>query len=328
MKIKDIAALSGTSVATVSRVLNNDPRVKEATKQRVLQVIEETGYKPNTLGRNLRRRRSGNILAILPTLQNPIYSQIIDGLERRAQAAGYDVIIVVSHREGAREKKYMEMLYTKEVDGVIAFVSNLDNSILEETAAKYPLVLCCGSAQCNHLSYTSIDDMRAAYDATNYLISRGHSRIALLNGRYLRTYEIERESGYRRALADAGIPLCGEYQLFCDYTWQDGYAMTEKMLALPDPPTAIFAVADSIALGCLKYLNDNGLKAGVDVDVLGFDNIPQAEIATPPLSTIAQPLADMGSTAFELLYERMQDMNSPRRTVILDHCLIPRKSTR
>lgn len=328
MKIKDIAEMANTSVSTVSRVINGDQNVKQPTREKVLAVIKKTGYKPNVMGRNLRRQSSNNILAILPTMANPIYSAIIRGVEQRANAHHFDVVIVISHRNSALEKKYLEMLYTKEVDGVITFVSFLDDDVLEKTASQYPLVLCSGTAKCEHLSYTCIDNERAAYDATSYLIELGHQKIARISGSFSKRYETERDRGYERAMKKHGMNVCDEYIINDGQNYRDGYVFAKELMALDNPPTAIFASSDTIASGCIKYLGDAGIKAGVDVDVMGFDNLPLGEILTPTLSTVAQPLETLGSTAFDLLYEKMQNINSARKRVILDHKLVVRDSTR
>lgn len=328
MNIKDIAALAQVSVATVSRVLNSDPSVKAATQKKVQAVIKQTGYRPNVAGRNLRTSKSKKILAILPTIMNSIYSDMIAGLTDSASKLGYDVMVAITNRDAQNEKKYLDMLYTKEIDGAVTFVSALDDAYLEEVAAQHPLVLCSGKANCEHLSYTSIDNERAAFDATHYLIQLGHTKIAAISGRFNRVYELERKAGYLRALTQAGITADFSYFVEGDYNYESGYALTQQLMALPNSPTAIFAFADSIAGGCIKYLNDAGIKAGKQVDVMGFDNITLGEIVSPSLTTVAQPFSEMGALAFGLLQEKMEDMSSIRKAIILDHKLVIRNSTR
>lgn len=328
MKITDIAKLANTSTATVSRALNNDPRVKEETKRRILEIVEQTEYKRNILGRNLRKMKSGNILAILPTILNPIYSRIIDGVEHQANKKGYGVIMAVSHRKKDNERKQLEMLQTKEVDGVITFVTSLDEQYLEKIASQYPLVLCAGSTQCEHVSYTCINNEKAVYDGMKYLLSLGHKRIACINHIFSQRYEQERRTGYEKALKDANIPIQEEYIISNCTDYIDGYNVTKKLMELPKPPTAIFAFSDSIASGCIKYLNEAGIKVGSEVDVMGFDNIIISEIITPTLTTINQPLEEMGMVAFDMLYEKIKNLESTRKAIIMDHKLVIRESTR
>lgn len=328
MKITDIAKLAKTSTATVSRALNNDPRVKEETKRRILDIVKQTGYKRNTLGRNLRKMRSGNILAILPTILNPIYSRIIDGVERRAKKFDYGVIIAVSHRKKENERKQLEMLQTKEVDGAITFVTSLDEQYLEKIALQYPLVLCAGFTQCENVSYTCINNEKAVYDGMKYLLSLGHKRIACINHKFSKVYELQRKIGYEKALKEAKLPIRPEYMIMNCTDYIDGYNYAKKLMELPEPPTAIFAFSDKIASGCIKYLNEIGVKVGVEVDVMGFDNIEIGEIITPTLTTINQPLEEMGMVAFDILYEKIKNIETTRKAVIMDHKLIIRQSTR
>lgn len=328
MKITDIARLANTSTATVSRALNNDPRVRDETKKHILDIVEQTGYKRNILGRNLRRMKSGNILAILPTILNPIYSRIIDGVESQANKQGYGVIMAVSHRKKENERKQLEMLQTREVDGVITFVTSLDEQLLEETAIKYPMVLCAGSTRCEHVSFTCINNEKAIYDGMNYLLSLGHTRIACINHTFSKVYELERRIGYEKALNDAKIPIRPEYIINKSTDYVDGYNVTKKLLEIPEPPTAIFAFSDSIASGCIKHLNEAGIKVGSEIDVLGFDNIIMGEVITPTLSTINQPLEEMGMVAFDMLYDKIKNIDSTRKSIFMDHKLVIRDSTR
>lgn len=333
MKITDIAKLANTSVATVSRVINGDPHVSASTKRKVLKVIEQTGYKPNVMGRNLRRSRSGNILAILPTIINQFFSQIIYGLEKRAGDNGYDVLIVVTHRDKETEKKYLELLLTKQVDGAITFTSSLNDedlngADLQPITEKYPLVLAAGNTKSKNLSYTCIDNNLAAYDMTKYLIKLGHTKIATIQGNFLRTYEQERSNGFERALTEAALPVINEYRIGCEYDFTGGYNATKKLLALPDLPTAIFAFSDTMAAGSMKCAMEQGLKIGRDIDVVGFDNIELGEMLTPTLTTVSQPQQELGATAFDLLLEKMNDIRSICKGIILPHQLIIRESTR
>ena len=328
MKIKDIAALAQTSVATVSRVLNNDLHVSDAARIKVMRVVEETGYRPNKLGQNLRLQRTGKILAILPTILNQFYARIIEGLERQAHKAGYDVIIVVTYRDAEMERKYLKMLESREVDGAITFVSSLSDDGLGQVASQYPLVLCAGKCENRTVSYTSIDNEAAAYDGTRYLAELGNSAIAIINGRFGRSYEDARRAGYTSALKSLNIPYREEYVLETDYEYEDGFVAAEKLLSLPEPPTAIFAFSDTVAVGSMHGAVHCGLQPGSEIDIMGFDNILLSEMVTPQMTTVEQPQYDLGVMAFNLLYEKIQSPQSICKGVLLPHTIIPRKSTR
>ncbi len=330
MNIKDIARLSGASVATVSRVLNNDVQVTEKTRQRIMKIIEETGYKPNYVGRSLRKMSSKKLLIMLPTISNPFYSDIVVGFEQKALSEKYGILLAVTHRDAEIEKQYYELLFTRQVDGVASFIPNISHEEINEIADRYPFVACCwrGGTDIN-ASYVCIDNERATYDTVKYLVELGHTKIAILNGNYPeRIYEAERESGYRSALKNFNISIKEEYCVTCDYDYRSAYSKTAELMSLGDPPTAILALSDERAAGVVKFLNENGYKAGVDVDVVGFDNTVVSEVTTPDITTVAQPRLEIGHAAAELLLEQIRDNTKPKKGIIMAHNLIVRESTR
>ncbi len=330
MNIKKVAELSGMSVATVSRVINGDGRVSEEAKQRVTAVIAETGYKPNHAGQALRKRRSGRILMMLPTIANPFYSDIVNTFERTARDKGFDILFAITNRDPNIERRYLDMLRTKQVDGMASFIPTIPETEINEIAASFPYVACCWRGGSNiNASYVCIDNEKASYEMTRYLISLGHRKIALLNGDYpMRFYERERDQGFFRALAEAGLELNPQHRIYCDYSFQEGYEATARLMALRKAPTAIFAMADERAAGCIKYLNEHGIAVGKDVDVVGFDNVTISEIMTPSITTVGQPREEIGLEAANLLISRIHDRSQPDRGIIMAHKLVLRGSTR
>lgn len=330
MNIKDIARLAGTSPATVSRILNDDPRVSPQTRENVIKVIDQNQYKPNSLGRNLRSRRSKKLLMMLPTIQNSFYSDIFFSFEEYARQNGYSVLIAVTNRNPEIERLYFDVLFTRQVDGVACFLPTISFEEISRISAEYPFVACCwrGFSELN-INYVCIDNERAVYDATQYLIGLGHRRIGVFNGNYPgRMYEIEREKGYRRALEASGIPYTPELIVICDYNHRAGYDATRKLMALKKPPTAIVSLSDDRAAGAIKYMMENGIRPGKDVDVIGFDDVKISEVMTPTLSTVAQPRNAIGREAAALLLSRIEDASAPNKGIILSHRLILRESTR
>ena len=330
MNIKDIARLAGTSPATVSRILNEDMRVSPQTRENVLKVIEQTQYKPNSLGRNLRSRSSKKLLMMLPTIQNPFYSDIFFSFEEYARQNGYSVLIAVTNRDPEIERLYFDVLFTKQVDGVACFLPTISFEEIQRIASEYPFVACCwrGFSELD-INYVCIDNERAVYEAMQYLIRLGHRRIGVFNGNYTgRMYEVEREKGYRKALEAAGIPYVPELSVICEYNHRAGYEATKKLMALKKPPTAIMSLSDDRAAGAIKYLVEHGIRPGVDVDVMGFDDVMVSEVVTPTLTTVAQPRHAIGREAAALLLSRIEDAAAPNKGVILSHKLIFRDSTR
>ena len=327
MNIKDIAALAETSVATVSRVINNDDYVSDETRRRVLEVIESTGYKPNLVGRALRSQRSGKILVLMPSISNPYYSRVLQGVEHRASAHGYDTLACITHRDPASESRYLDLVRTKQVDGAISFTITMPEDKLVRFAAKYPYVQCGARTIGSSISYTCIDNVAASQEAIEYFIQPGHARIAFVNGWFDRPYEQDREAGYKTALQKHGIPFREEYLRGCDYNYTGGFDACRELMALPEPPTAIFTSSDQTAAGVTKYLLKIGKMPGKDVDVIGFDGTYLSDMCTPAISSVSQPGYDMGKTAFDLLYERICDPKAITKHVVMSHTLAHRETT-
>lgn len=327
MNIKDIALLAETSVATVSRVINNEDNVSPETKRRVLEVIETTGYQPNMVGRALRSRKSGKVLVLVPSMANPYFSRMLEGVENRAQVKGYDTIVCITHRDAQVENRYLELLKTKQVDGAISFTIAMPESKLRGISKNYPYVQCGAKTQSPDIPCVSIDDAAAAREAVSYFAQAGHSRIAFINGGFSRMYEIERDQGYRDGLAANQIPFREDYAVTCDYDVTGGYNACEKLMALPEPPTAILTTCDQTAAGVCKYLLKHGKQPGHDVDVIGFDGTFLSDMCTPAISAVKQPGYEIGKTAFDLLFERMSDPKSVVKRITMLHTLVHKETT-
>lgn len=327
MRIKDIAKMTGVSTATVSRVINNDPKVAEPTREKIKKVISDTGYIPNFLGRNLRISKTNKILLILPTIGNPFYADIIDSIEESAENSGYNILIGITNNKQELENKYMEMLTTKQVDGAIVFLSNYDKDELTQWAEKFPLVQCCEHTPESVITNVSIENFEAAYEAVSYLIGKGHRNIGAVGGQLYFASEERRAKGYKKALLDNNIEYRSEYVRIQSYTVDGGRVGAEELMSLENPPTAIFAFGDTIAVGVAKYLNDIGKPAGEEIAVMGIDDIPICQIVSPTLSTVRQPMRELGQTAFSLLMERIEDNSGEVKRVRLPHKLIIRESS-
>lgn len=328
MNIKDIAALAETSVATVSRVINNDDNVSAETRKRVLEVIKATGYKPNLVGRALRSQRSGKILVLIPSISNPFYSRVLQGVEHRASANGYDTLSCITHRDPAVEARYLDLLRTKQVDGAISFTISMPENKLLKISEEYPYIQCGARPWSPNIACVCIDNVAASREAIEYFIHTGHSRIAFINGAFKRPYESDREKGYKEALMENGIPFRCEYLCYCDYDVMGGYDSCQKLMTIAEPPTAIFTSCDQTAAGVCKYLLMNGKIPGKDVDVIGFDGTYLADMCTPAISAIRQPGYDMGKTAFDLLFEKITDPNAVVKRIVMLHTLVHKETTR
>lgn len=200
MTIEDIAKLANTSVATVSRVINNDMHVSPATRKRVQKVIAENDYRPNFAGKNLRQNKTYQLLAVLPTITNPFFSRVIEGLSDTADQNGYSLTFVVSDRDVKKEKSYLDRLMSKVVDGMVLFYPSIDAKTIESYSKNYPVV-CIGTTGTSKVSRAGINDFEAAREAIDYLIGLGHRRIALLSDMQPLAFNAERERGCRAAMS-------------------------------------------------------------------------------------------------------------------------------
>lgn len=326
--IKDVANAANVSVATVSRVLNNDPKVKLETKEHVKKVIEELNYSPNLLGRNLRRSYTNNILVLLPTLSNTFYATIIKGIRKVAGEEGYNVMIGMTDLDPEIERQHIRLLETKLVDGIIFFAPQISGKELEEVESKYPVIQCSEYLQGSKVSWVGIDNKKAAYDAVNYLISLGHTRIAMVTSKKKYTSAVLREEGFKKALKEHHIPLPKAYLYRTDYSPASGTKASYALLNEKEPPTAIFVISDSLAATVIGGIEELGKSVGKDVDVIGFDNTFISKIYRPAITTISQPRFEMGEHAATLILKKIKDIKAANESITLKHELIIRESTK
>ncbi len=325
--IKDVAKAAQVSVATVSRVLNHDKNVSPKTRERVTKVIEEMEYTPNILGRNLRRKNTGRILVVMPSLSNQFLSGVIRGMETEAAKRGLQVIISATHNDREIERGYLEMLPNRSVDGIILLGSVLPMEELAEQGREYPLVMCSEWSEGTPLSAVGIDNRKAGFDAVMALTERKRYRIAIISNEEVYSARLRTE-GYCQALRQRGIEIRKEYIINrYEYTYRAGMYACRHLMELPQPPDAIFAVSDELAAGVEKELLSRGIVPGQEVDVFGFDNTTMSQIVTPTISTVSQPRKKIGATAVNLLAEKMENLASPSRMVLLPHELVLREST-
>lgn len=297
--IKDVAKMSGVSVATVSRVLNNSASVSEETAKNVNEAIKKLNYSPNFLGRNLRKCETNIILVVMPSMENTHYSQILHGMQSKASELGYDIVVSTSDSHYKTERRLINMLRNRIVDAAVLMGTRLEPEFLAEIGERYCISLCCERLpKCNLLT-VAVNDVKAAYDAVSYLISRGHRDIAMISSGGKLYSSSDRERGYMEALRDNGIEPERGYIFQGGYDYKNGGYALEKFMKLPNKPTAIFAVSDLLAIGAAKKAVEMGIKIGKDFSIIGFDNIPVAEMFIPGISTVEQPCFKMGRMVIE-----------------------------
>ena len=329
LTIKEIAQLAGVSVATVSRTINHQGKASPEVQKRVWDIMKKYDYVPNATGRSLRTTRTGMVLVLLPLLSNSFYSPIVEGIDHAARQQGYNIIVATIQMDRATEDRYLSLVRMRQVDGLISLSSTLSTAEIQAFGQQHPIVIACECPQDARISCVEIDNYKAGYDAATSLIRRGHKRIAMINFDYVSLSPPLREKGFRKALKDAGITPDESLILHTEqFDIESGAASCEKLLSLPEPPTAVFCYSDPLAIGMIHALAAHGLHAGKDMEIIGFDNTDVAGVFLPGITSVAQPTFDIGVTAFGLLHEKMLDLNSTPKRVTLPHTIVYRDTAK
>ncbi|WP_321912786.1 LacI family DNA-binding transcriptional regulator [Paraburkholderia sp. J11-2] len=327
--IAAVAQRAGVSVATVSRVLNGHANVRAATRERVLAEIETSGYRVNELARNLRTAESRLLLTMVPDFGNPFYAEIVRGIDSVARQHGFFLLLCDTGADAGRERSYFDLLRRHRADGAICLDPATVQHALAAESTALPWVACCEFDPDVGVPYVGIDNYRAAHDAVRHLIARGRRRVALINSDEHYLYAQQRRDGWRDALGEAGIAVRDAWRVNVNCLDYDaGAQAAAALMQLPagEAPDAIFAVSDTLAVGVLNGLRGAGRRVPQDVAVVGFDDIALAAQIDPPLTTIAQPMRELGETAARLLLRRFADPRASVPGVLLPHRLVVRES--
>ncbi|WP_417935455.1 LacI family DNA-binding transcriptional regulator [Geobacillus subterraneus] len=248
VRISDVAKLANVSTATVSRVLSNSGNVKKTT-EKVLEAIRKLNYQPNMLARQLRKLETKTILVVVPDITNTFFSKVLRGIEHVAIENDYEVLLGDTGNNIERESGYLNILRQRKADGMILLTARLESHVLEEIASEFPVVLACEYLEGSTIPTVSIDNISSARKATEYLIHLGHRRIGFISGPLNVILSRDRLKGFRQAMAQHGIPVESFLVQEGDFSFESGYNMMMKFLALDQPPTAVFASNDEMAIG-------------------------------------------------------------------------------
>lgn len=325
--IKDVAKAANVSVATVSRVLNSKNNVSEEAVQAVNRAVEELGYSPNFLGRDLRKSETKRILAIIGSTEQSFYSDVLRGMQDAAFVDGYDILIATTRNDPEHEMHLLGMLFSRAVDGVVLLAPKLDSKTISDLSKRYRIAICLERLDINDILCVTIDNERAGFDATSYLIGKGRRRIGLITTEVRSQSSVDRENGYMRALNAANIPFDPDLVYYGDYDAETGTRGCEALMSLDNKPDAIFSISDTISIGAMTYAVQHGITVGKDLLFFGFDNIAYSHMFIPRLSTVEQPCYLQGKTVIEKLIANMKTDEPDKSTYMLPHSLILREST-
>jgi|SRR5581483_7720129 len=329
LTIRDVARLAGVSVATVSRVANGRPDVAPATREEVLRVMRDHGFTTNRSARALSGGRTGLIGFTVPYVNESYFTAILAGAAEALHEQDQRVVLCPTHHEHEREVTLLERLMTGTTDGAILVLPEETGAELRGLRAQgYPFVVADPRQPVpDGIPAVSADHSAGARAAVDHLIALGHRRIGMITGTRGWVASEERLEGYRLSLAAAGIPFAPELVAGGDYTFATGQAATTALLRLGQPPTAIFASNDNLAVGAMRAAFERGLRIPGDLSIAGFDDTGLAESVFPPLTTVRQPVAELGRTAVSLLNRLVDGQRTEGLRVELETRLVVRGST-
>lgn len=327
--IEDVAKLAGLSKTTVSRVINNQPYVSEEKKQLVLEAMKQLGYVPNSSARSLRNQKTEIIAVIIPRVMNPFFGQFVESLEIVASQYHYQLIVCQTLYSAKKELDYLNLLKTKQVDGVI-MTTLLNGWEAVEPFLEYgPIILCNEFDEQANVPMIHMDQNYGGYVATKHLIDQGYNKIAFCCGNVNSNVSRAREEGFRKALREAGLYLPEQYIFRNVFTFEDGKNVLRKMMEMVEAPTAVFTGSDEVAAGMISESKRLGVHVPEELAVVGFDNQAITELMEPMITTVNQPVKEMGHLAMEVMMEKIKTRRYKEREVhLLPLTLIVRDSSK
>jgi LacI family transcriptional regulator len=332
VNIDEFAKIARVSKATVSMVFNEDKRISRATKERVLKIAKKYNYRPSTIAKSLRNKKTRTIGLMLPDIINPFFPGILKGVEEVAMNNDYAVIFCSFDEQKEKESVYSEMLKDRWVDGII--FSGVTGSKEEEkfikgfTEKNVPIVFIDRGLEGHVSNIVQIDNYETGYKGTKFLIELGHRRIAFVNGPPDVYILKERCKGYLQALQDNTLDVDESLIVAGEISAKTAQLAIDKLLELKEPPTAIFVMSDLVAISIQTELQKRRFSVPEDISIMGFDDLPLASIVNPALTTVAQPFVEMGREAMKLLLALIEDKVSIERKILINTQIIVRESTK
>lgn len=314
-------------MATVSRVVNGNTNVKPSTRKKVLKAIEDLGYRPNAVARGLASKKTTTIGVVLPDISSLFFAELARGIEDIANMYHYDIILSSSDQNRDKEIQLLNNLLEKQVDGILFLggeVTEGHRHVFESTSV--PIVLVSSVDPEHKIPSVRIDMEKASYDAVEFLIQKGHKRIAFLTTR-MRSHYQQRLIGYKNALRAYGIPFDEDIVVDIKPIYEASHSTTTNLLKLVDAPTAFFTYNDETGIGAIHAIQDQGLRVPDDIEVVGFNNTRFSQMVRPMLTTVVQPIYDIGAVSMRLLTKLINNEDT-HTEVVLPHRIEIRQSTK
>lgn len=326
--IIDIAKKIGVSYTTVSRALNGKPGVNEETRKKILEESKRMNYQPNAIARGLVSKYTNTIGLIIPDISNPYFPAIARGIEDAARLVNYDVFLCNTNWDAEREKSCIQALLQKRVDGII-INPNSSSNLDFISDLNIPIVLLNSKNIRGNHSYINVDNCQGGFLATEHLIKSNYKKIAFVGGTTNSDANNQRLNGYKEALSYYGVETNESYIINGEFNLESGYNLTKQLLSLQNPPDAIFAANDIIALGVMQCIQEFNLDIPTQFGIVGFDDIYSSQLPQIQLSTIQQPTYFIGKKSFEVFLDKVNgnDQDNLVKQILLDLKLIVRKTT-
>lgn len=330
--LRDLAAAAGVSIGTASMALSGHPAVAEATRAKVTSLARRLGYVPNHAARSLRAGRQNALGLVIPhsgahVFSHPYFMEVLRGISETTSASGFTVVLSVAATEKSIEDAYVKILDSHRVDGVIvASAATYDPNISRLAASGHSFVVLGRYPADSSVDAIGVEDRQGAFAATSHLIGHGHQLVAHISGPSGHQSASDRLEGYRDALGVHGLPYRGALVVEGDYSPEAGYAAARRLFGQQPTPTAIFAGNDEMAFGVLRAAGELGLESPADFALVGFDDIQLASVVTPPMTTVRQPMAEIGAQAARRLINLLDGQPVTARQIELATQLIVRRS--
>lgn len=329
--IEDVAKKANTSIATVSRVLNNKKGFSDETKQRVLEAVNETGYESNAIARSLKNKKTNTIGVIIPNISSMLSSEILKGIEEFANAHDYNVIVSYTYSDPVKVMKALKTFHEQRVDGLI-FTSDPLKKEYYTSIEKMgiPVVLVATESKEFQVPFIKVNDFEATITAVNYLIDQGHTEIGMLSGAPEDPIAGKpRIEGYKEALKKAGLEVdLQKIKSHESFGYEDGKETLKSLINQSPEVTAVFAASDEMAAGAIKLAHEMGIDIPGQLSIIGYDNIFLGEVIWPALTTVAQPLQKMGLGATRLLVDLIKGNYKTEKQVYISHEIVERESVK
>jgi LacI family transcriptional regulator len=331
--IRSVAARAGVSTSTVSRCLTGKRKLAADVEQRILEAVRELGYAPNRIARSLRVKRTNSFGMVIPDNSNPYFSDVVKGAEDAARAAGFVLLMFNSGEDRDRELDHLSTMQAFRCDGALLITAPEHPDPHQEQVRRtrlqryaFPIVY-LGRDPGFETDLVLADSFSASREAVSHLVQQGHRRVAVISVGPQTSSQRDRVAGYRQALGEAGIQPPEAYVQSVPLTVDNGFEAATRLLALPEPPTAIFATSNALTIGTVAAIEARGLRCPDDVSVVGYDSYPWQDVFHPRLSTVKQPAYQIGHRAAQLLIQRLNGERTEPERITLRSTLVTRESS-